>query len=297
MNILLSTSLLFIFMLSPRIGFAASDAEIKGCAALSQKCQPFIDGTILERQGISPLDHWGFGIDSTEQYGQFYPCVPILHPYDPNGNDGQSSQYSIDDDRAGVLKSSIRLKLPAVLFYETLPKAVQAATLGVPLVNLELYFITQDLPWIRELPILFRPHYWLDPKAPEIQAGYNRNFNTDIQFFHGPNDLKIAGTDKTGAPFQTHTADHLKVVSSPNNCPVTGIPYDEDFSFFSLVKSGDRTAVTMHSILSSKAQRTLDGCLSAWPIPGKISLHDLDVYTKEIEDLRNFRQTLFWINF
>lgn len=195
-------------------------------------------------------------IGYTEQYGAFYPRAPLIHPY--------TMEEKQERVNFGMLTSNIRVKLPMSKYRQSLPHPIQKKLEGVDDSEIDLMFITQDLPWKAKATLLYRPQYWLDPNAPSYQAKYWKDFKTLITFWKTETGLTIhddVSTFEDGG-FSTHSqgADN-RIVSSGANCSIENYIKDkkeQSLAFLSLIEYKGRYALTLHWLLIDEEQEALE---------------------------------------
>lgn len=201
------------------------------------------------------------GVGKTKQYGLELARAPYFHAYDP-------LQFEAGE---ATISSTVRFKLPTTSMRQFLPAAIKGLITGIPDANLDIFVVSQDLPWKADVDILYRPQYWLDPIAPFEQEGYDHAFHVSLSSHPTPVGITIShaeGPISDGVNSHTEAGTNWIVSSGPT--PSAGGVLNEkrgqNFTFFTLTKvnavtqyqpaSGriqgpERHALTLHLILNS----------------------------------------------
>lgn len=213
------------------------------------------------------------GVGTTKQYGLELPRAPFFHVYHP-------IQFE-DFEDAGSVSSTVRLRIPTREMRQHLPDNVKREVSRVSDENLDIYVVSQNLPWKDELAILYRPQYWLDPEAPFEQAGYNHEFQVSLLAYPTPQGKTISGEEgHHNINVNSHTEEGTNWIVSSGSIPSADGVLKEDviendelkkkkikknYSFYSLTKTNnviayepatgtiqtpDRYALTLHLILN-----------------------------------------------
>ncbi|MDR3670517.1 MAG: IPT/TIG domain-containing protein, partial [Holophaga sp.] len=199
----------------------------------------------------------------TAQYQQYsLPKAPVLHPYNP-GLDVRPEIFT------GIPKFTLNLQFPQV-FNAALPDslAAQARTAGIDPSKLAIFMESQDQIWTG-VPMLFRPHYWTDPGAPNFGI-YSTSSRISVGIFEAENGVVFTGHPANDffsdpADISVHSASlavDSQVLSSPNNYPVSGFDSATSTSFWSLVVKGNQGAATLHLLLNDADQAALESIFS-----------------------------------
>jgi len=192
----------------------------------------------------------------THQYEELrMPKAPVFHTYHPTG----------PDPRNPVTPAySLSVKIPVALnelFLTYIPPALTMQLRNTD--NIEIFWNIQDRPWaLGNNPatnaLLFRPHSWLDPDAPNIQRVYDHRFNIQAGVFSRDGRVHIQGQ---GIGLINDTSivhdDGERVVSSPPTLPIEGLR-DESQVLYSFVRHGNRVAVTSTLLLIQPDQQVFD---------------------------------------
>lgn len=260
-------------LLDPGLGHVATYTDfIKDHAAYRKFRQVVKDHLSFEE---SPLDVMPYYFDNVGRVKQYtnskLPKAPLFHAYHINWPGEMADSYTI--------YFSSRVKLPTEVFRKHLPSDIQADISSYSDPNVDMFVVSQNLPWRDEVDILFRPQYWLDPDVPYACADYNHEFEVTWQAFPSK---KNTITGKAG-PFvdtvNTHSLatdqDPHQIVSSPNNASAGAIfagKRRSNFSFFTVTKvnrvvnhqpqigfiqTEHRCAVTLHIMLRNETQHKL----------------------------------------
>jgi len=196
------------------------------------------------------------------------PRAPIFHPYNPNDN-------AIYD--AGIPKTILTMKCP-IQTLSYLPTHVKAALTISPLYRdykgIEVFFVTQTKPWHERSDLLIRPHYWVhgdEDMQSRIDAGpFNEATRCLIGLFLPCDDaqspLCYEGTRNAfnRIIIHSHRIGHGMVVSSPEaRGKLSGLHPSRTESFYSVVITSRKIAVTLHWVLSPLDQECLEALASA----------------------------------
>jgi len=197
------------------------------------------------------------------------PRAPVLHPYEPYGN-------NIRDHKAAGPQITFALKLPAD-FLEALPERLRTriAQLALDPARVDLFCVVQDQPWTPATPMLFRPHYWAAPDAPNTGI-LNQSFQIRAELFDTPRGVRFLGLPARGAlTAEISVHGPGRVVSSPNNLQVLDLDPAVSSSFWSLVSTGERAAATLHVLLND-ADHAAMVTLAARATTPRAWIQDLD---------------------
>ncbi len=216
------------------------------------------------------------GIARTAQYGINLPTAPVLHPYNPGDGPGLRPDHF-------VVKYTLSLRLPTA-FYPALPRPVQEALAGLGLdrSQVDLLVASQDYAYTGALgaggapdpdsSYLFRPHYWTDPEAPETGA-YNTAHAMRGGFFETEPGLTV-DNHPAGELFDfnisVHPAAGSAIVSSGPTEPVRGLDINRTTAFWSVAKTGDRAAATLHLLFADGDQAHLETLAETAPTLGDL---------------------------
>lgn len=162
------------------------------------------------------------------------PATPVLHPYNPLGDDRQQRI------NAGTPQFPVVVKLESANYTSF------AKELGVD--QLDVFIVMQTNAWEKNVPILFRPHPWLHPEADEKKANYNHASNVDVAFcFKKSNFEPIQRYE-----FSSHSGEGNEIVYSPNNAHIKVEHTNSDRTniFYSVCRDGKRAALTLHVLLN-----------------------------------------------
>ncbi|MDR3670092.1 MAG: IPT/TIG domain-containing protein [Holophaga sp.] len=243
---------------------AGSPALLEGQFTVLGRRLDTLGGALVPVADLDP-DYYGKEFDfpsagqRTAQYQQYsLPKAPILHPYNP-GLDVRPEIFT------GIPKFTLNIKYPQA-FSTALPDSVaaQVQAAGIDPGKLDIFVESQDQIWTG-VPMLFRPHYWTDPDAPNIgiystasritvglfeaENGVVFTGHPVNDFFSDPSDISVHSTDPAVAS---------QVLSSPNNYPVSGLDSGTSTSFWSLVVKGNQAAATLHLLLNDADQAALE---------------------------------------
>ncbi|WP_316413524.1 hypothetical protein [Mesoterricola silvestris] len=220
------------------------------------------------------LDPWNPGFHlldvpagmRTSQYGALhFPKIPIFHDYNP----------LLDNLRPGKSTGTfctLALGLPRV-FLEAVPAALRdrVRALGIPEDRVDLFCVSQDMPYLDDAGYLFRPHYWTDPEAPGFvaaPAAYNRGRTVEVGLFDAGPAFHFQGHaagDFFPGPVHVHD-DGFFVLSSPGGVMnLVGLDHGTTTAFWTLVRLEDRAAATLHLFLNDADQALLDAVAGAGP--------------------------------
>ncbi|GEM_PF-3241229 len=192
--------------------------------------------------------------------GLSLPLAPVFHAYNPIGSGG------LRPDKFFPLHTlSILLPPP---FYEVLPRSIRdrIQVLGIPPANVQILVTSQDYAYDGVTPddgvYLFRPHYWTDPDAPDTGVYYQSHALSGGIFEADPG-ITISGHapgDWFDFSITTHgpsPTDAGEIVASGNSEPMAGFDTNTSTGLYSLVRDGDRAAVTLHLLLNDAHQAAL----------------------------------------
>jgi len=195
----------------------------------------------------------------TQQYGILhFPKAPIFHNYDP----------FLDNVRPGRHTGTfctLALKLPHA-FMEAVPRTLRdkVHALGLAEDRVDLFCVSQDMPYLDDAGYLFRPHYWTDPDAPATvtaPGAYNENHIVEVGLFDAPPAFHFQGhgpDDFFPGPVHVHDDGHL-VLSSPGAVMnLEGLNHTTTAAFWTLVRLGDRAAATLHLFLNDGDQMVMN---------------------------------------
>ncbi|WP_306598454.1 IPT/TIG domain-containing protein [Geothrix sp. 21YS21S-2] len=255
---------------------ALSDATVPATPAFTVTAPPtqrvaFLDTPLAPKRvqpGAMPfLDPTNPGFDlldfpagmRTQQYGILnFPKAPLFHNYDPYLDNVRPGRHT------GTF-CTLALKLPQA-FLEAVPRTLRdkVHALGLAEDRVDLYCVSQDMPYLDDAGYLFRPHYWTDPDAPATvtaPGAYNENRTVDVGLFdaapafhfqgHGPDDF---------FPGPVHVHDDGRfVLSSPAAVMnLEGLDHTTTAAFWTLVRLGDRAAATLHLFLNDADQMVMN---------------------------------------
>ncbi|GEM_PF-6651366 len=211
--------------------------------------------------GVSYIDN---GIGKTNQYGALnLGKVPYFHAYNPI----EFGEYT------GLLNSTLRLRLSTNSMRPLLPRSIQNMVSGISDDNLDIFVVSQDLPWKPGVDILYRPQYWLDPEAPFAAPDYNHAFN--VTLWSQPTPFGNTITREEGPisdSVNTHTMETVygpnQIVSSGDHPSAGGVlnaKRGQNFTLFTLtrvdsvaaynpaignIQQAGRYALTLHLMLN-----------------------------------------------
>ena len=174
------------------------------------------------------------GVGKTKQYGLELGRVPYFHAYDP-------LQFEAGE---ATISSTVRFKLPTPLMRQFLPAAIKGLITGIPDTDLDIFVVSQDLPWKADVDILHRPQYWLDPIAPFAEESYNHAFDVTLSSHPTPVGRTISHAEgPISDSVNTHTmateCDPNQIVSSgltPSAGGVLNEKRGQNFTFFTLTR-------------------------------------------------------------
>ena len=192
------------------------------------------------------LDALDFHNGRSAQYKLQFPKAPIIHTYNPTD---QKDDKSISTTGLGVPVILLNAKIPNE-FRKGLPDVLKTpAEKKQELDQLDLFWIVQNNPWNKGAALLMRPHYWTDPDAP-YEGIYSKSHQLYGFIADADGDFRLASPKFS---ISVHPADQKMIVSSPAGPAIVGsIPVEENFSFWSLLENGPRTAITLHWILKDE---------------------------------------------
>ncbi len=207
------------------------------------------------------------GMGRTQQYGIGLPQAPVFHPYHPAGDDPNPGPHARDG--IGIVSTPFAARLHGGHF-AALPQSVIAALAAENInpANVDINIVEQNMPWTPNTQILFRPHYWTDPAAPTF-GNYNTANQVRAGLFETDGGLSIAGQapGAMGAygisvhPGPEQAGRGPVVVSSPDNMAVLGLGHLNSTSGWSVVRNGQRAAVTLHLALNDDDHETFQNCM------------------------------------
>ncbi|MBY0462703.1 MAG: hypothetical protein K2Q34_05945 [Alphaproteobacteria bacterium] len=221
--------------------------------------------------GAGTDEYFTYGVGITKQASHKIPTVPHFHAY-----------HYISPSH-GIKKrpsTTIRFRLPTKEMRQHLPEGIKGKISGITDENLDIFVLSQNLPWPDDKEILYRPHYYLDYDAPYQAADYSHAFNVSLSSFpsiarntipheEGPITLDIS-THTNGDP----EVPGIMIVSSPPTPVATMLTPEkrrENFSFYTLTglnnivqctppsktQTSGRYALTLHLMLNEATQRKL----------------------------------------
>lgn len=211
------------------------------------------------------------GVGKTSQYGIDLPQAPFFHAYNP----------VMFEDGIGAVSSTIRFKLPTEAMKQLLPANIRKMVQSVPDHMLDIFVVSQDLPWNSGVDILYRPQSWLDPEAPYSASDYNHAFDVTLWSMPTPKGNTIAHSEgPISDSVNTHTmeteTDLTQIVSSGDHPSAGGVlnaKKDSNFTLFTLtrvdgvpaynpargrINGPGKHALTLHLILNRKANTGFD---------------------------------------
>ncbi len=255
------------------------------------RAQMRFQNTGLQTHDNGYVDFGGFYIDNgvgkTNQYGGLnLGKVPYFHAYNP-------IEF---DEYTGLFNSTLRLRLSTNSMRPLLPGPIQNMVSGISDSNLDIFVVSQDLPWKSGVDILYRPQYWLDPEAPFAAPDYNHAFN--VTLWSRPTPIGNTITREEGPisdGVNTHTIETVygpnQIVSSGDHPSAGGVlnaKRGQNFTLFTLtrvdsiaaydpaignIQQAGRYALTLHLMLN-QAGKTKIGqfakALSGMFLPKKI---------------------------
>ncbi len=195
----------------------------------------------------------------TRQYGILhFPKAPLFHNYDP----------FLDNVRPGRHTGAfctLALKLPQA-FMEAVPRTLRdkVHALGLAEDRVDLYCVSQDMPYLDDAGYLFRPHYWTDPDAPATvtaPGAYNENRTVEVGLFDAPAAIHFQGhrqDDFFAGPVHVHDDGHSVLSSPAGVMNLQGLDHTTTTAFWTLVRLGDRAAATLHLFLNDADQAALN---------------------------------------
>lgn len=195
----------------------------------------------------------------TQQYGILqFPKAPIFHNYDP----------FLDNVRPGRHTGTfctLALKLPQA-FMEAVPRTLRdkVHALGLAEDRVDLFCVSQDMPYLDDAGYLFRPHYWTDPDAPATvtaPGAYNQNHTVEVGLFDAPAAFHFQGhgpDDFFPGPVHVHDDGHHVLSSPAAVMNLQGLDHTTTAAFWTLVRLGDRAAATLHLLLNDADQAAMN---------------------------------------
>jgi len=194
----------------------------------------------------------------TNQYRLLYfPKAPIFHAYHP-------FQDNVRDGKVTGTLCTLAIKLPPA-FQVILPSRLsrELARLGFGDSQVDLFCVSQDMPYADDTQYLFRPHSWTDPEAPDWGT-YAQTRNVEVGLYGTRGDLQFVG-HHADAFFPASITVHGpgQVVSSPNNLRVDLLDHKRSRTFWSLTRMGNRAAATLHLLLEDTDQAHLEALASS----------------------------------
>ena len=203
-----------------------------------------------------------------------FPEAPIFHAFPPFPRAFGALRPGKDSGPVCTLD----LLLPNV-FYEALPEPVRAEVvrLGIDPRQVDIFVVSQDLPYANDLDYRFRPHYWAIPAAP-YHGVYDVTQNVEARLFGGAVrfqghpaiatvaahvQLLCALPSAAGVPLPPPIAvmplgGFLYTQAFPDNLPVAGINHMVSTAFWSVTRDGDHAAATLHWLLNDVDQQELE---------------------------------------
>ena len=200
------------------------------------------------------------GVGKTKQYGLELARAPYFHAYDP-------LQFETGE---ATISSTVRFKLPTASMRQFLPAAIKGLITGIPDANLDIFVVSQNLPWKADVDILYRPQSWLDPIAPFAEEGYNHAFDVTLSSHPTPVGRTISHAEgPISDSVNSHTEAGTNWIVSSGLTPSAGGVLNEkrgqNFTLFTLTKvngvaayqpkrgriqAPDRHALTLHLMLN-----------------------------------------------
>lgn len=224
-------------------------------------------GTIMPQPLVSSTHTFGMPLldyparrRSAIYEGLSLPLAPVFHAYNPIGSTGFRPDKSYPSHTLSIL-------LPPP-FYEALPRPIKdrIQALGIPLANVQILVSSQDYAYDGVTPndgvYLFRPHYWTDPDAPDTGV-YFQNHALSGGIFEADPGITISG-HAPGEWFDFSITTHGpsptvagQILASGNSEPMAGFDTNTSTGLYSVVRDGDRAAVTLHLLFNDAHQEAL----------------------------------------
>ena len=219
----------------------------------------------------TPEDHKG----GSEIYKFGAPKVPLFHPYNVTGDDlgGVSSDMREVDLLPNPFYFPVFMKLPSEMvenFQRQFPNIIpENSTLD----KIDYMISVQNMPWIQGRPVLYRPHYYLEPNAPYL-AGYEHNLmiQANLYFLSG-NPVSFSKNEMCSA---THPAGPITVLSGDagSSIVLNGVDNQNSSMLLTALQGDDRYAVTLHILLNDLDCENLRQISQALSLDGPLQLGD-----------------------
>jgi hypothetical protein len=212
----------------------------------------------------------------------YYTKAPMFHrynPYMPNLTPVGGPGGNVRPGMCSGSFATLCLKLPGA-FRTVLPPDLlaQAEAWGVAPANLDLFCVSQDMPYRRDAEYLFRPHGWTDPDAPWIDgpgSPYDGNRPVRVRIFDGVGRFHFQGHPANAAlTVPVHTHGPGMVLASPGMDPVSnpylaGLDHTRSGALWTLafIPSQGRAAATLHLLQNDADQAALDALAATCESP------------------------------
>lgn len=219
-----------------------------------------------ERNTLYGYTRLSVDLELTKHYkGQLpIPRAPIFHPYNPN-------EKPMPLHYAGIPATVVTVRCPLAA-RKQLPELIQKLLndLSVDLNKLDLFFVTQNMPWENiDGSLLMRPHYWIHGETVNDKVIEEGTFTHDTPcrvgiFSSRETTVTCGGSKNTLNPpvsvnshpgVGRHPGEKM-IISSPSAVSVVrGLDFNTSESFYSIVAAANgRVAVTLHWMLSPADQ-------------------------------------------
>lgn len=201
----------------------------------------------------------------SEIYKFTFPKVPLFHP------------YNIETELRETHNTPLSFKVPLFTYHpseqvDALPTEVDPyIPQDMPRNKIDWMVAIQNMPWTQGAPILYRPHYYLEPNATYLGIYNNAQTITAHCISYLGNPVVFSKEQMTAT---THPADGVTVLSGAagDSIVLNGIDNQQSSLFFTVFKHNDRLAVTLHGLLGDVDYDRFMGELNArqWNTLGEI---------------------------
>ena len=224
-----------------------------------------IDFLIREADGRVNLYPANSAIGNYDRSSQVYahsglnlPNMPYFMPYDPM--DGARINH-------GITSFPLVMRLPALQLGGNLPQTLlqQLGRDGIANGNVTINVILQNLPFLADTRLCFRPHTAIDTIAPGRSdlVAYNREQNIRVGIFESGDRVRFVDriiNQVHDDAISLHTGDrNAYTVLSPDNLHTSGVAFNNPASLYTYTAydaNGARNAIICLHLLMSDGQHT-----------------------------------------
>lgn len=212
---------------------------------------------------------YGANPSRTAQYGIGLPAAPVLHP------------YNMEQDTKNYMQPAFLLNAKLPQYSPDFgPEVLHRSVMDIPFANIDSFLVVQTMPWYADTAatqLQLKPQYWLNPNAPYQDPNlHTEGYNISAGIFPlGLGGQRIAGQPGNDLienhPVSIHNGRdihgllHPELISSGNTLNVTALDTDRSQTFFSVVKHGNRAAITQHVLLNNNDGALFSDRLQASP--------------------------------